>query len=63
MEKKCTGSEQRLDLLVVALAVVGCCGVVLISLCVPAARAQLIMSGLPGVMAMVTARFTSQRQK
>ena len=63
MEKKRTADERRLDLLVAALATAGCCAVVVIALWVPAARAQLILSGLPGVMTVVTARFTSKRQK
>jgi hypothetical protein len=63
MEKKCTTDERRLDLLVAALAAVGCCAIIVIALWVPAARAQLILSGLPGVMTMVTARFMQQRQK
>jgi hypothetical protein len=63
MEKNCTAGKRRLDLLVAALAAVGCCAVVLIALWVPAARAQLILSGLPGVMTIVTARFTSRREK
>jgi hypothetical protein len=63
MEKKCTANERRLDLLVAALAAVGCCAVIAIALWVPAARAQLILSGLPGVMTMATARLTQQRGK
>jgi Flp pilus assembly protein TadB len=62
MEKKCTVGERRLDLLVAALVAVACCAIVVIALWVPVARAQLILSGLPGVITVVTARSRRRRQ-
>jgi Flp pilus assembly protein TadB len=63
MEKKCAVGERRLDLFVAALVAVACCAIVVIVLWAPVARAQLILSGLPGVITVVTARSRLRRQK
>jgi Flp pilus assembly protein TadB len=63
MEKKCTVGERRLDLFVAALVAVACCAIAVIVLWAPVVRAQLILSGLPGVITVVTARSRLRRQK
>ena len=57
MTKKITGSRRRPIPLTSALIVLGCCAIIVIALCVPVVRAQLILSSLPGPIAIVAALF------
>jgi hypothetical protein len=63
MEKKRTLDESRLDLLASALVAAGCCTIIAVVLWVPIARAEVILSGLPGVITIVTTRFRTREQK
>ena len=52
---KHTGHERRLSPFVLALIVAGCLAVVVIGLCAPVARAELILPVLPGLIALAAA--------
>jgi hypothetical protein len=49
--------------LVVALVMTGCCALVALALWAPVARAQLILSGLPAIMAMAAVWLNPKRRK
>jgi hypothetical protein len=55
METKHTGHERRPSPFVLALVVAGCLAVVVIGLCAPVARAELILPVLPGLIALAAA--------
>jgi hypothetical protein len=48
-------NTRRPALLASVLVTVCCCAIVVIALCVPVVRAQLILSALPGPIAVVAA--------
>src|SRR3984885_12480723 len=52
---KHTGHERRPSPFVLALMVAGCLAVVVIGLCAPVARAELILPVLPGLIALAAA--------
>src|ERR1700733_9379332 len=52
---KHTGHERRPSPFVLALVVAGCRAVVVIGLCAPVARAELILPVLPGLIALAAA--------
>ena len=45
-----------------ALFVAGCCAIVVIGLCAPVPRAELISSALPGLLALAVAWFSSAKR-
>ena len=61
--KKRSSSRRRPGPFASALIAAVCCGVVVIALWAPVARAQLILSELPVLVAIATAWFRPQRPK
>lgn len=57
MAKKPLHSERRVRSFTLALVAAGCCGLVVIALFAPIARAQLILSALPGMVAIAAVWF------
>jgi hypothetical protein len=55
MKTKHNGHERRPSPFVLALVVAGCLAVVVIGLCAPVARAELILPVLPGLIALAAA--------
>lgn len=62
MEKERVLNERRRDILASALVAAGCCTIIAVVLWVPVARAEVILSGLPGVISIITTRFRSRQQ-
>lgn len=62
MTKKIPGSSRPIPL-TSALIVLGCCAIIVIALCVPVVRAQLILSSLPGPIAIAAALSKPRRRK
>jgi hypothetical protein len=57
MAKKRSGDERRRSPFALALIVAGCLAIIVIGLCAPVARAELISSSLPGLLVLASAWF------
>jgi hypothetical protein len=55
MAKKSSDSKRRPAVIASILVTVCCCTIIVIALCVPLARAQLILSALPAPIAIAAA--------
>jgi hypothetical protein len=62
MEKKPAGDGRRHSPFALALVVAGCCAIIVIGLCAPVPRAELISSALPGLLALAVAWFSSAKR-